>query len=138
MRRTTSSPNSSLRERLVRLEAARETMLEIKALGIELKAFSERGRVGFRPRGLMPLPLFRRLRECERLILLLLTLPEVAIPPDTAPGHHERCIVCGACIWLCLAGVYQCGLCHALWRPLPTPATRMAGHEQEQEVRVAQ
>ncbi len=121
MSRTSSSSTAPLlRARLARLEAARQIMLEIRAAGIELRAFPERGRVGFKPRGLMPLALYRRLRAHEPLLLLLLTLPDIAIPLGAAPGVRETCVLCGANQWRNPVA-WQCGGCHSLWRPLPAP-----------------
>ncbi len=134
----------ALSERLARLEAARAIMQAIRAEGMTLWVTSDGKRLGFRPKGLMTTEVFRQLRAHGRLVLLLLSMVEREIPPDAAPGIHERCILCGACRWV-NPTCWCCGACHALWRPLPMRVTagaapvtaRSAGTIEQERAAVA-
>jgi hypothetical protein len=106
--------------------AAWDTIRRVRGLGIELKADLEYNRVRFRPKDAMTLDLLRELHEYKAAVLLILDALDTVISPDAKPAPREPCRFCGARVWLCTASVYQCGKCHALWRPQSAKVTTHA------------
>jgi hypothetical protein len=114
--------------------AAWDIIRRARDMDLVLRADLANNRVRFQPKDAMTLDLLRELHEHKAHVLLILDALATAIPPDGKPERDESCRFCGAIVWPCPAGAWQCGKCHALWRPqqsaqqaAPTTAQEQAG-----------